>query len=113
MAQGARKLKHSTMKMTRTTSRTSSEKSRRSSSITPVATAFLTPLLPKGWQAYFDIKQAGKNWGIAIKCPSCGQVPPTTFFNKKLQTNQMLSHYRRLRWMMVHIAQHKPVSLSR
>ena len=69
--------------------------------------------MPKGWQAYFDIKQAGKNWGIAIKCPSCGQVPPTTFFNKKLQTNQMLSHYRRLRWMMVHIAQHKPVSLSR
>lgn len=87
-----------------TTRRTSSGKSRPSSSITPVATAFLSKLLPSGWQRYFDIRKAGKYWGLSIKCPvgECGKAPPSHLLGAQ-----------RWRWMAAHIAQHKPVVLTR
>ena len=91
-------------KTTESTSPTSTAKSRRSSNITPIAAEYLTPLLPKGWQAYFDIRKAGKYWGLSIKCPvgDCGKAPP-----KELLGSQ------RWRWLAAHIAQHKPVTLLR
>jgi hypothetical protein len=94
------------------TSRTSTDEQKEISSITRFATTYLSPLLPEDWQRYFNPRRAGKNWGIEIKCPTCGDKPPTTYYDKKLRTNRLLSHYRRLRWMMVHIAKHKPVRLG-
>lgn len=95
------------------TSLTSTEKSSHSSSFTPIAREYLTPLLPRGFQRYFDFKQAGRNYGIAIICPECGETPPTTYRDKLLKVDVLLSHYRRVRWMMAHIATHLPVKLVR
>jgi hypothetical protein len=77
------------------TSRTSSAGRKESSSITPVATSFLSPLLPRGWQAFFNARRVGKYWGLSIVCPFCEEAPPAKLLGA-----------RRWRWLSVHIAKH-------
>lgn len=81
---------------------TASDTSKRSSSTTQKAQVYLGPLLPAGWQSYFDVRRAGKYWGLSIVCPTCGEAPPKDLLGG-----------RRWRWLSVHIAKHKPVRLAK
>lgn len=81
-------------------SRMSLDEPNKPSSYNPDARAFLTPLLPLGWQKYFNIKKAGKYWGLSLVCPVCREAPPSK-----------LTGSRKWRWLAVHISKHKPVRL--
>jgi hypothetical protein len=81
---------------------TSSGEQKASLKYKHVAQEFLSPLLPVGWQSYFDIRKAGKWWGLSLVCPTCGETPPSKLLGS-----------RRWRWLAVHIAKHKPVRLAK
>lgn len=66
------------------------------------AERLLTANLPTRYAEYFDIRRAGKYWGLSIICPTCGEAPPGSVVGG-----------RRWRWLAVHIAKHKPVRLAR
>ncbi len=60
------------------------------------ARAYLSNLLPVGWESFFSTVKAGKYLGLSITCPHCEARPP-----KELMGAQ------RWRWMSVHIVEHK------
>jgi len=86
----ARKKKHS--------SRSHVDTSTPQSKHSQHALEFLSTLLPKEWEAFFQTRSAGKRMGLRIICPLCEGTAP-----------DHLNYYQRWRWMSVHIAQHKPM----
>lgn len=91
------------VKTSKTMSTTSSAASRGTSRIIPLSTASLSKLLPKGSLAFFDVRKAGKYYGLGIVCPvkvkrdgvseKCGVTPPANLLGS-----------RRWRWLSAHIA---------
>lgn len=77
-------------------SRTSAGKSNKSLQDSQLATDYLSPLLPTGWERYFSAQRAGKYWGLSITCPVCGERPASS-----------IKGGRRWRWLSVHISKHK------
>ena len=75
--------------------------SRAGSKSTRVATEYLSPLLPTGWERSFEIRRAGKYWGLSVVCPVCGERPPV----------ELAYGIRRWRWMTVHVARHRPIAV--
>lgn len=57
-------------------------------------TAFLSNVLPTGWDGYFSM--AINNRGLKNECAVCGALPP-----------EHLTYYQRWRWMAVHGMMHK------
>lgn len=64
------------------------------------ARLYLQRLLPPNWARYFDAVAAGSAFGLAIKCPVCGERPPSTPLMRR-------SSGRRWRWLAAHMAGHK------
>ena len=60
---------------------------------TQEAITYLQPLLPTGWERSFNIRRAGKHWGLSAKCPICGLAPPS----------ELTYGLRRWRWLSVHL----------
>ena len=71
-----------------------------------IASAYLGPTLPTGWSEYFEVRTAGKYFGLHNRCPICQEIPMDSEEAAALKKKP----HARWRWLAVHMAtRHKAV----
>jgi len=70
------------------------EKKKRSNVIPTVGFKYLGPTLPSGFARLFQVRRAGRYWGLTVECPVCHEKPP----------RECDYGLRRWRWLSVHLA---------
>jgi hypothetical protein len=71
------------------------ESSARQKNVVPaVGFKYLGPMLPSGFAGMFQVRRAGRYWGLVVECPICHEKP----------VRECDYGLRRWRWLSVHLA---------
>jgi len=62
--------------------------------IPAVGFRYLGPMLPAGFAGMFQVRRAGRYWGLVVECPICQEKP----------VRECDYGLRRWRWLSVHLA---------
>jgi len=62
--------------------------------VSSVGFKYLGPMLPSGFAGMFQVRRAGRYWGLVVECPICHEKP----------VRECDYGLRRWRWLSVHLA---------